>query len=146
MPMLWCKRPTRGTWLNKSDHPHTIDWGTLRVDIAVFVGEDEDQACFLKDMIPIWRFHRSAFFKQMVNVHTQDKPIEVFSGWMFSLDIRTPFTIDLLKLADEVKAAMPNINPTEGNKFQVAPLSRRSFGNYGQSRPAQARDGTFHYE
>ena len=97
-------------------------------------------------MIHTWRFHRSAFFEQMVYVHTQDKPIEVFSGWKFSLDIPTPFTIDLLKLADEVKAAMSNINQTEGNKFQVAPLSRRSFGNYGQSRPTQAWNGTFHYE
>ena len=34
----------KGTWLNNSDHPHTIDWGTLRVDLDLFVGEDEDQA------------------------------------------------------------------------------------------------------
>ena len=107
--MIWCKRPTRGTWLNNSDHPHTIDWGTRRVDLDIFVGEDEDQTCFLNDRIPTWRFHRSAFFKQMVYVHTQDKPIEVFSGWKFSLDIPTPFTIDLLKLVDEVKAAMSNV-------------------------------------
>ena len=97
-------------------------------------------------MIGTWRFHHRAFFKHMVYVHTQDKPIEVFSGWKFSLDIPTPFTIDLLKLVDEVKAAMSNINQTEGNKFQVTPLSKRSFGNYGQSRPTQAWDGTFHYE
>ena len=97
-------------------------------------------------MIPTWRFHRCAFFKQMVYVHTQDKPIEVFSFWKFGLDIPTPFTIDLLKLADEVKAAMSNISQTKGNKFQVTSLSRRSFGNYGQSRPTQSWDVTFHYE
>ena len=22
-----------GTWLNKPDHPHFIDWGTLRTDL-----------------------------------------------------------------------------------------------------------------
>ena len=24
---------TMGTWLNNSDHPHFIDWGTLRTDL-----------------------------------------------------------------------------------------------------------------
>ena len=43
-----------------------------------------------------------------------NKPIEVFSGWTFSLDIPTPFAIDLFKLANEVKAAMYNMNQTEG--------------------------------
>ena len=78
--------------------------------------------------------------------HTQDKPIEVLNGFKFSLDIQTPFHLDLHKLDEEVKAAMYKMQQTDGNKIQVAPLSRRSFGNYGQSRPTQAWDGTFHYE
>ena len=73
--------------------------------------------CFFEDLTPTWRFHRSAFFKQMLYVHTQDKPIEVFSGWKFSLDSPAPFTIDLLKLVDKVKVAMSNVSQTEGNQF-----------------------------
>ena len=78
--------------------------------------------------------------------HTQDKPIEVFIGLKFSLNIQTPFPFDLYKLEEEVKAAMNKMQQTEGTNVTVAPLSKRSFGNYGQSRPTQAWEGTFHYE
>ena len=66
------------------------------------------------------------FFKHMVYMHTQDKPIEVFSGWKFSLDIPTPVTIDLLKLVDEVKAAMSNTNQTGGNKFSSGTIEQEA--------------------
>ena len=32
LPHAMVQEANKGTWLNNSDHPHTIDWGTLRVD------------------------------------------------------------------------------------------------------------------
>ena len=75
---------------------------------------------------------------QMVFEHTQDKPIEVFSGFKSSLTPKTPFPFDLYKLYEEVKAAMYKMQQTEGNKSQVTPLSKRSFGESGKSGPMQA--------
>ena len=41
---------------------------------------------------------------------------------------------------------MYTMQQSEGNKVQVAPLSRRSLGNYVRTDPMQAWDVTLHYD
>ena len=51
-----------GTWLNNSDHPHTIDWGTLRVDLDFLEVKMKTRLAY-KEIMPTWRLHHSHFLK-----------------------------------------------------------------------------------
>ena len=53
------------TWLNHSEHPHTIDWGTRRVDLDFLEVKMKTRLAYM-EMTPTWRFHHSHFPKQMV--------------------------------------------------------------------------------
>ena len=50
------------------------------------------------------------------------------SGFKFSLDLPTPFSIKIDKLDEEVKGAISTMQRVEGQRVQVTPASRRSLG------------------
>ena len=54
-----------GSWLDNSDHPHFIDWGTLRTEVD-FLLTNVNKNSLHKDMIPTWRYHHSEFPRAMV--------------------------------------------------------------------------------
>ena len=82
--------------------------------------------------------------KPMVFGHIEDMAIEVENGFKFSLDIPTPYPINLEKLDEEAKAAVCFMH--EGQRIQATPASKRSLGNYGAKDPMQAWDATCHYD
>ena len=61
---------------------------------------------FYNERIPTWRYHHSEFPRANVLGHTNDRAIDVDNGFSFSLDIPTPYPMDLNKLDDEVNGPM----------------------------------------
>ena len=70
-----------GTWLNNSDHPHFIDWCSLRTDLDYFESKMKEQKSVYSDMMATWRYHHSQFPRATIFCRTYDKPIDAENGF-----------------------------------------------------------------
>jgi hypothetical protein len=79
----------KGTWLNNMDHPHLINWGTLRSNVDFMEMQMKMQGNYMEHTIPTWRCQHDPFPNCQVLEEPDDATsLQVETGFKYSLDFK----------------------------------------------------------